>query len=135
MHQTKKGNQWHFGMKCHTGVDAGSGFVHTVEATAANVHDVTMAAKLLREDDEVVYGDSAYLGLEKRPEVKNNPQLSAIDFRINRRPGRLPRVSDNAIDWERYIENRKSAVRCKEEHSYRIVKNIFGFRKTVYRGL
>ena len=57
-------------MKCHTGVDAGSGFVHTVEA-AANVHDVTVASKLLREDDEVVYGDSAYLGLEKREEIKN----------------------------------------------------------------
>ena len=61
MHSVKKGNQWHFGMKCHTGVDAGSGLVHTVEATAANVHDVTVAAGLLREDDEVVYGDSAYL--------------------------------------------------------------------------
>lgn len=133
MHQTKKGNQWHFGMKCHTGVDAGSGFVHTVEATSANVHDVTVAAKLLREDDEVVYGDSAYLGLEKRDEVKHDPQLSTIEYRINRRPGRLPKVSDNAIDWERYIENRKSAVRCKVEHPYRIVKNIFGFRKTVYR--
>ena len=131
--QTKKGNQWHFGMKCHTGVDAGSGFVHTAEAAAANVHDVTVAAKLLRGDDEVVYGDSAYLGLEKRDEIKNNPQLSTIEYRINRRPGRLPKV--NAIDWERYIENRKSAVRCKVEHPYRIVKNIFGFRKTVYRGL
>ena len=91
MHQTKKGNQWHFGMKCHTGVDAGSGFVHTVEATSANVHDVTVAAKLLREDDEVVYGDSAYLGLEKRDEVKHDPQLSTIEYRINRRPGRLPK--------------------------------------------
>ena len=79
-------------MKCYTGVDAGSGFVHTVEATAANVHDITVAAKLLREDDEVVYGDSAYLGLEKRDEIKQNPQHSAIDFRVNRRPGRLPRV-------------------------------------------
>ena len=122
-------------MKCHTGVDAGSGFVHTVEATAANVHDVTVAAKLLRKDDEVVYGDSAYLGLEKRDEIKQDPHLSSIEFRINRRPGRLPKVSDNAIDWERYIENRKSSVRCKVEHPYRIVKNIFGFRKTVYRGL
>jgi IS5 family transposase len=122
-------------MKCHTGVDAGSGFVHTVEATAANVHDVTVAAKLLREDDEVVYGDSAYLGLEKRDEIKHNPRFSSIKFRINRRPGSLPRVSDNAIDWERYIENRKSSVRCKVEHPFRIVKNIFGFRKTVYRGL
>ena len=62
-------------------------------------------------------------------------KLSAIEFRINRWPGRLPRVSDNAIDWERYIENRKSSVRCKVEHPCRIVKNIFGFRKTVYRGL
>lgn len=129
MHQTKKGNQWHFGMKCHTGVDAGSGFVYTVEATAANAHDITVAAKLLREDDEVVYGDSAYLGIEKRDEIKQDKRLFAIEYRINRGPGRLPRVSDNAIDWERYIENRKSAVRCKVEHPYRIVKNIFGFRK------
>ena len=121
MHQTKKGNQWHFGMKCHTGVDAGSGFVHTVEATAANVHDVTVAVKLLRQDDEVVYGDSAYLGLEKREEIKKDPHLSTIEYRINRRPGRLSKVSDKAIDWERYIENRKSAVRCKVEHPYRIV--------------
>ena len=135
MHQTKKGNQWHFGMKCHTGVDAGSGFVHTVEVTAANVHDITVAAKLLREDDEVVYGDSAYLGIEKREEIQNNAQFSAIQYRINRRPGRLPRVSDNAIDWERHIEHQKSSVRCKLEHPYLIVKNIFGFRKTVYRGL
>ena len=96
--------------------DAGSGFVHTVEATAANVHDVTVAARLLREDDKAVYGDSAYLGIEKREEIKSNPQLFAIEYRFNRRPGRFPRVSDNAIDWERYIENRKSAVRCKVEH-------------------
>ena len=74
-------------------------------------------------------------GLKKRDEIKHNPCFSTIEFRINRQPGRLPKVSDNAIDWERYIEHRKSAVRCKVEHPYRIVKNIFGFRKTVYRGL
>ena len=135
MHQTKKGNQWYFGMKCHTGVDTGSGFVHTVEVTAANVHDIAVAAKLLREDDEVVYGDSAYLGIEKREEIQNNAQFSSIQYRINRRPGRLPRVSGNTVDWERHIEHQKSSVRCKVEHPYRIVKNIFGFRKTVYRGL
>lgn len=71
-------------------MDAGSGFVHTVEATPANVHDVTVAAKLLREDDEVVYGDSAYLGLKKRDEIKHEPQLSAIEYRINCRPGQRP---------------------------------------------
>ena len=62
MHQTKKGNQWHFGMKVHIGVDAGTGYVVSVEGTAANVHDVTVASKLIREDDDVVYGDSGYLG-------------------------------------------------------------------------
>lgn len=98
MHQTKKGNQWHFGMKCHTGVEAGSGFVHTVEVTSANVHDVTAAAKLLREDDEVVYGDSAYL--KKRDEIKQISRLSAIEYRINRRPDRLLKVSGSAINWE-----------------------------------
>ena len=87
------------------------------------------------EDDEVVYGDSGYLGIQKRPEVAGDDHLSGIDYRINRRPGKLPHVSDNAIDWERYIENRKSSVRCKVEHAFRIIKCQFGYRKTVYRGL
>ena len=86
MHSVKKGNQWHFGMKCRTGADAGSGFVHTVEATAANVRGVTAASRLLREDDKAVCGDSACLGTEKQEEIRSNPQLSAIEYRINRRP-------------------------------------------------
>ena len=135
MHQTKKGNEWKFGMKCHTGVDAGSGLVHTITVTAANEHDITQAAALIREDDEVVYGDAGYLGIHKRPEVACDEHLSSIDYRINRRPGKLPHVSDNAIDWERYIENRKSSVRCKVEHAFRIIKCQFGYKKTVYRGL
>ena len=135
MHQTMKGNEWRFGMKCHIGVDAGSGLVHTITVTAANVHDVTQAANLLREDDEVMYGDSGYLGIQKRPEITENENFAKIDYRINRRPGKLPRVSDNAIDWERYIENRKSSVRCKVEHAFRIIKCQFGYRKTAYRGL
>ena len=68
MHQTKKGNEWKFGMKRHIGVDAGSGLIHTITVTAANEHDITEAANLIREDDEVVYGDSGYLGIQKRPE-------------------------------------------------------------------
>ena len=96
MHSTKKGNQWRFGMKCHVGVDAGTGYVHTIEVTPANVHDVTVSTDLLREDDEVVYGDSDYLGIEKRPEVANDEHLSYIDYRINLRLGRFPKVSDNA---------------------------------------
>ena len=135
MHQTKKGNEWKFGMKCHIGVDSGSGLVHTVTVTAANVHDITEAHKLLREDDDVAYGDSGYIGIEKRDEIKNNEHFSKSDFRINRRPKSLPQVSDHAIDWERYIENRKSAVRCKVEHAFKIIKDTFGFRKIRYRGL
>lgn len=118
-----------------TGVDAGSGLVHTITVTAANEHDITEAANLIREDDEVVYGDSGYLGIQKRPEIRQNEHFSNIDFRINRRPKSLPKVSDNTIDWERYIENRKSSVRCKVEHAFRIIKCQFGYRKTVYRGL
>ena len=106
MHQTKKGNEWRFGMKCHIGVDAGTGYVHTVTATPANVHDITETAKLIREDDEVVYGDSGYVGIQKRTEIKEDEHLSKIDYRITRRPSSLPKVSDNAIDWERYIDNR-----------------------------
>ena len=125
MHQTKKGNEWKFGMKSYIGIDAGSGLVHTITVTAANSHDDTQAAALIREDDEVVYGDSGYLGIQKRPEVTSNEYLASIDYRINRRPGKLPHVSDNAIDWERYIENRKSSVRCKVEHAFRIIIAIF----------
>lgn len=135
MHQTKKGNEWRFGMKCHAGVDAFSGLVHTIEVTAANEHDVTVASELIREDDEVVYGDSGYLGIQKRSEIQDNTHLSTIDYRINRRPHTLPKVSDNAIDWERLIERRKSSVRCKAEHVFRIIKCQFGYAKTRYRGL
>lgn len=135
MHQTKKGNEWKFGMKCHIGVDAYSGLVHTMTVTSANEHDVTQTANLLREDDAVVYGDAGYTGAPKRSEIKDNEHFAQIDFRINRRPKSLPKVSDNAIDWERYIEHRKSSVRCKVEHVFRIIKCQFGYRKTAYRGL
>lgn len=135
MHQTKKGNEWRFGMKYHIGVDAGTGYVHTVTATSANVHDITETHNLLREDDEVVYGDSGYIGIEKREEIINDENLSKIDFRITRRPSSLPKVSDNSIDWERYIDYRKSSVRSKVEHAFHIIKNRFGFNKVRYRGI
>ena len=134
MHQTKKGNKWKFGMKCHLGVDAGSGLVYTITVMAANAHDITQAAALICEDGEVVYGDAGYLGIQKRPEVACDEHLSAIDYRINRRPGKLPHISDNAIDWERYIENRKSSLCCKAERTPRIIKCQFGYKKAAYRG-
>ena len=95
MHQTKKGNEWRFGMKCHIGMDAGSGLIHTLTVTATNEHDITQTCALLREE---VYGDAGYLGVQKRPKIANDEHYSKIDFRINRHPGRLPHVSDNAIN-------------------------------------
>ena len=135
MHQTKKGNEWHFGMKCHIGVDAGSGYVHSLETTAANVHDITVSPQLIREDDEVVYGDSGYIGIEKRAEIQSSPALSTKEYRINRRYKSVPRMPKGCIDWEKQIERRKSSVRSKVEHPFLIVKRYFGFAKTVYRGL
>jgi len=136
MHQTKKGNEWHFGMKAHIGVDAGTGYVHSLTGTAANVHDITEASKLLRVDDEVVYGDAGYLGIEKREEIKSDENKSKIAYRINRRPGALRKDPMNISNQcERHIESRKSSVRSKVEHVFRIVKIQFGFGKVVYRGL
>ncbi len=135
MHQTKKGNEWRFGMKCHIGVDSGTGIVHTIIATSANTHDITQASKLIRKDDRVMYGDSGYIGIEKREEIKSDEHLRSIDYRINRRPKSLPKVSDKTIDWERYIEKRKSSVRCKVEHAFKYIKDTFSFRKVRYKGL
>ena len=136
MHQTKKGNQWYHGMKIHSGVDAGSGYVHTITATSANVHDIDEATKLIREDDEVMYGDSGYSGMAKRPEVKSDEHLSKMEFRTNVRPSSI-KVPDTyqGIQWERDIENRKSSTRCKVEHPFLIVKRQFGYARVAYRGL
>ncbi len=137
MHQTKKGSQWHFGMKVHIGADAGTGYVHTITGSAANVHDIEEAPKLFREDDNVGYGDSGYLGIEKRDEVKNDPNLSMIVFRINKRPSSI-KVNEknyNGFNWDRFIENRKSSVPSKVEHPFLIVKRQFGYAKVVYRGI
>lgn len=136
MHQTKKGNQWYFGMKVHAGVDAGSGYVHTITGTSANVHDVVETEKLIREDDTVLYGDSGYLNAKAHMESIEDKRLSSIDFRINVRPSSLKTSkSYNGIRWDKNIETRKSSVRCKVEHPFLIVKRQFGYCKTVYKGL
>ena len=134
MKSTKKGNQYHFGFKAHIGVDAGSGYVHTMTVTPANVHDVCETSKLLRPDDHTVYGDSGYLGVEKREEIKKNEDFSGIDFRIVRRPSAVKKAG-GSLDWEKKIEKRKSSVRCKVEHPFQIVKRCFGYVKARYKGL
>ena len=131
MHQTRKGNEWYFGMKVHSGVDAGSGYVHTITGTSANVHDIVETSKLIRDDDEVVYGDAGYSGVAKRPEIQEDEHLSKVEYRINIRPGKC-KASDF---WTKGIENRKSSARSKVEHPFLIVKNLFGYKKVSYRGI
>ena len=131
MHQTKKGNQWYFGMKAHIGVDAGTGYVHSLTATPANVHDLDEAANLVRADDEVVYTDAGYQGAEKRPEIAGDEHLSGVEWRVAARKGRLAAMA--APDRE--VESRKAGVRAKVEHPFLIVKRDFGFTKTRYRGI
>jgi len=131
MHQTKKGNQWYFGMKAHIGVDAGTGYAHTVTATAANVHDLDEAARLVRGDDEVVYCDAGYQGAARRPEIAGDERLSQIEWRVAARKGVLKMMTGH----DREIESRKASVRAKVEHPFLVVKRDFGFTKTRYRGI
>ncbi len=136
MHQTKKGNEWHFGMKVHSGCDAQTGYVHTITATAANEHDITEAHRLIRGDDEVVYGDSGYLGIEKRDEIRDDEHLSKVEYRIAKRPSSLKsKIGNGGTDWDREIERRKASVRSKVEWPHLVVKRRFGYCKAAYRGL
>jgi IS5 family transposase len=132
MHQTKKGNQWYFGMKVHIGVDKDNGLIHSVETTAANVHDLTPAAELLHGDETVVYADAGYQGIEKREEM----QGKGIGFRVAMRPGKrraLPDSPEGRLDD--LIETAKAHIRAKGEHPFRVMKRQFGFQKTRFRGM
>ncbi len=135
-HQVKKGNTWHFGYKAHIGVDKDSGLVHTVEATAANVHDVTEVPKLLTGEEEAVYGDSGYLGAGKREDaVVRNKSGRKIKYKINRRPSQMKKLSKSGQYAAKRAEHTKSSVRAKVEHVFGVVKKQLRFRKTRYRGL
>lgn len=132
MHQSKKGNQWHFGMKAHIGVDAQSGLVHTLIGTAGNVSDVTQAQVLLHGDETDAFGDSGYQGVEKRPENLELP----VNWHVAMRPGKRKLLPGTALgDLLEQIEHAKASIRAKVEHPFHVVKNLFGHRKTRYHGL
>ncbi|SKD01828.1 IS5 family transposase [Paraburkholderia hospita] len=131
MHQTKKGNQWYFGMKAHIGVDAESGLVHTVIGTAANVHDINAAQALLHGHETDVYADAGYQGIEKRCKA------NSVRWHVAMKPGKRRQLNLNdrldAIYDE--IERLKAGIRAKVEHPFRVLKRQFGYTKTRYRGL
>lgn len=135
-HQGKKGNTWYFGYKAHVGVDKDTGLVHTVEVTGANTHDVVMTSKLLTGDEESVYGDSGYLGADKREDsIRRNRQGRRIRYRINRRPSQIRKKPTRAQGQLKRREHEKSSIRAKVEHVFAVVKGRFRYRKTRYRGL
>ena len=132
----KKGNSWHFGYKAHIGVDKDSGLVRTVKVTSANIHDVTMVPELLTGDEASVYGDSGYLGAEKREDaVLFNAQGKRIRYKINRRPSQIKHADNRSRAQIKRREREKSSVRAKVEHIFAVVKGQLQYRKTRYRGL
>ena len=132
MHQAKKGNNWHFGMKAHIGVDAKSGLVHAVIGTAANVSDVSQTHALVHGEESDVFGDAGYQGVEKRPEN----QGSTADWHIAMKRGKRKALPKDAMGklMERF-EKLKASIRAKVEHPFHVLKNLFKHRKTRYRGL
>ena len=131
MHQTKKGNQWHFGMKAHIGVDADSGLVHTVIGTPANVNDVTQGHGLLHGEEAAVFADAGYQGATKRPEA------TGVEWHVAMRPGKR-RALDKQTPWGNLLdkaEQLKASVRAKVEHPFRVIRCQFGFTKVRYKGL
>jgi IS5 family transposase len=132
MHQSKKGQQYYFGMKAHIGVDAESGLVHTVRGTAGNVNDVVEGNSLLHGEEEVAFGDAGYRGVDKRPDAK-----AGVRWRVAMRPGLRKELDKNdPIDaLMDKVERLKAGVRAKVEHPFRVLKRQFGHVKVRYRGL
>lgn len=128
MHQTRKGNQWHFGMKMHIGVDDALGLIHSIDTTAANTHDIVASGNLLHGDETRVFGDAGYRGIHKREEHKDR---QGVDWFIARRPGERPKLDANKAKAERI----KASIRAKVEHPFRYIKRVFGYDKVRYRGL
>jgi IS5 family transposase len=130
MHQTKKGNQWHFGMKAHIGVDADSGLVHTVTTTPANESDVEQVADLLHGKEEHVYADSGYRGAASRVDRED------LEWHIAARPSDIAKMPEGRAKARvQKHEHRKASVRAKVEHPFRVIKRQFGLLKVRFRGL
>ena len=132
MHQSKKGNQWYFGMKAHIGVDADSGLVHTVRGTAGNINDVLEANTLLHGKETQAWGDAGYQGADKRPDAK-----AIVRWNIAMRPGKRRDLDKSRLvdELTEQLERLKASIRAKVEHPFRVIKRQFGYTKVRFRGL
>jgi IS5 family transposase len=140
MHQTKKGNEWHFGMKAHTGVDAESGLVHSVHTTAANESDVASAHKVLHGQESHAHADAGYTGVEKREEIKQAQEQGKIreglKWEIACKRGKIKAMPEGKLkELMVAIERKKAQIRARVEHPYHVLKNLFHYKKVSYRGL
>ncbi|MEZ2745892.1 IS5 family transposase [Halopseudomonas bauzanensis] len=134
MKQTRKGNQWYFGMKAHIGVDAVTGLTHSLVATSANVADVTMSDLLVRDDDQRIYGDAGYTGMWKHLGEEKGDRNSCCCVAAKR--GSIKKMKDGPRKTLlQAIEKEKASIRAKVEHPFHVVKNLFGYKKTRYKGL
>jgi transposase, IS5 family len=131
MHQTRKGNQWHFGMKAHIGVDVASGVVHTVVGTAANEADINQMAAVLHGAEEDVFADAGYTGADKRPEHEDRD----VCWNIAIKRGIIKALPKGLRDLAEPVERALAQVRAWVEHPFHIVKNLFRHKKLRYRGL
>jgi IS5 family transposase len=132
MHQTKKGNEWHFGMKAHIGVDADSGLVHSLVGTAANESDVSQAHALLHGHEELGFGDAGYTGVASRDEM----QGKSVKWHVAVKRGKIKAMRDGALkDLLIAAERTKAQIRARVEHPFHVIKNLFCHRKVRYKGL
>lgn len=129
MHQATKGNEWHFGMKLHVGVDDALGLIHDLATTPANAHDITQTENLLDGKEKRVWGDAGYQGVHKRSEFSD----SEIQWHIAMCPGKCRQLAEDSL--ENRIERVKVSVRVKVEHPFLLIKKTFGYSKVRYRGL
>ena len=140
MHQTKKGNEWHFGMKAHIGADADSGLVHSLHATAANESDVAHTHEVLHGEEAVVFIDAGYSGVDKRPEVTQAQAegkiRSDIEWNVAKRRSTITKMAEGTLKTlTTALERVKAQIRSRVEHPFHVVKNLFHYKKVRYKGL
>ena len=127
MRQTKKGNQWYFGMKAHVGTDTGRGLVHSVVVTDAAVHDSKVMDELLHGEEQTVYGDKAYANEEKKKEY----EARGVKWRVNRKANRGHQLTQEDVE----CNHKQSQIRAKGEHAFLVVKHLWRYQKVRYKGL
>ena len=127
MKQTKKGNQWYFGMKAHVGTDTDRGLVHSIAVTHAGVHDSQMTEELLHGEENALYGDKAYADNRRKEAFESQ----GIEWHIDRKGSTGHPLTEEDLEWNREQHH----IRAKGEHAFLVVKHLWGYRKVRYKGL